>query len=878
MIQKMSPASPTSMAPGRLEVFLGVVPGIGTTAEMLRAALVRQRDGAQVVLGTDEALGHQELQQFIGEIPAVPNRQIEHDGRFLEEMDVDEIVLRKPKLVLIEDMAHINAPGSRHPRRYIDIKELLAAGIDVYATINVENIESLSDPVAQITGVRVYETVPDSIVDLADQISFVDTTAEDIFQQWSGKGHTQYFRPGNLTALRTLAIRRTTQHVRGRTIAPSSSGIAADSLLSGEHILVCVSERPGCASDVRYARRLADRQHSKWTALYVESLRHFRLREDEKARIAECLRLAERLGGDSITIPGGEIVDEILTYGREHNVTQIVIGKSRRSRWFEMLHGSVVDDLVRRAGGISVHVIAGEDESKPTVTSKSAIRRTKFKDVIPPTLTISIVAIVTLFGVSIREYVDMGGVTLLYITTVLITAVVLGLTSSLLASVISVVCIDFFFQPPIYEFRIADSRDVVALIFFAITAFVASGITYELRAQALLARNRAKITAGFYAFSRKLAGLARLEELLDATARQIGSMLRSRVVIFLHEDGKTTLRAVYPADSRVSEDDLQPVGWSFRNGVPSGRGTESFANSEWSFIPLRIGINTVGVLGVKQEVRDAFLTPDDRRLIDALADQASVAIQRIALADEIDRTRILRETEHLRDALLSSISHDLRTPLASILGSLTSLRSYQEIYDRDTKDGLLNTALEEAERLNRFVNNLLDITRLESGALEVKRDPIDIEDVVGSALKRARIILGDHKVNVDITSDLPMLRLDFVLFEQVLFNLLDNATKYSPPGSMISVTGMWDNDSVRLQIADEGPGIPDEHLEHIFDKFHRVKARDRQRAGTGLGLAICRGFVEAQGGTISASNRTDRSGAQFTITFPLSERSLATAA
>jgi two-component system sensor histidine kinase KdpD len=865
---------------GRLKIFLGAAPGVGKTYEMLMSAQARRREGIDVVVAIVETHGRRETLQLVGDLEVMPRRSIEYKGRLIEEMDLDAILARQPKLALVDELAHTNAPGSRHPKRYLDVEELLAAGIDVYTTLNIQHVESLNDVVAQITRIRVRETVPDGILDRADEIEVVDLTPEDLIQRLrEGKVYVphqaeralkHYFSPGNLTALRELALRRTAQRVDDQMFNYMRAHAISGPWPAGERVMVCISERPACAALVRYARRLADRLQAKWTALYVESTRHYQLDEAERDRVADCLRLAEKLGADTMTIPARGVVEEILVYARENNITQIVIGKSERSRWFELLHGSVVHDLVRRAGNISVHVIAGDDRGEGVAPKTVATRAPgEAFEPYPYLMSAALVAVATGLGMAIRQFLEVSSIAMVYLTAVLIAAIRFGLLPSLFASLVSVLAYNFFFLPPLYTFTIADPENVVVLFFFLIVALITSNITSRTRNQMLTARSRAKTTAELYSFSRKLAGIASLDDLLWATAYQIASMLRSRVVILLPEEGQITLRAGYPPEDQLSEGDLAAASWAWTNNRPAGHGADTLPGAQWLFLPLRTARGTVGVLGVARDAPHALLTPDERRLVDALADQAGVAIERISLAAEIDQTRILHETERLRSALLTSISHDLRTPLASVLGALTSLRSYERHYDPETREELLRTAQEEAERLNRFVGNLLDITRLESGALEVKRDAVDLADIVGSTVRRAANILARHEVKIDLGPDLPMLRLDFVLFEQVLFNLLDNAAKYSPAGSTISIEATQSGGDVIIAVADEGIGIPAEDLERIFDKFYRVKASDRQRAGTGLGLAICRGFIEAHGGTITAANRAAGAGAVFTVRLPV---------
>src|SRR5246500_971912 len=453
----------------------------------------------------------------------------------------------------------------------------------------------------------------------------------------------------------------------------------------------------------------------------------------------------------------------------------------------------------------------------------------------------------------------------------LASAIAWGLLPSLFAAVVSVLAYNFFFLPPLYTFTVGDPENVVALFFFLVVAVIVSNLTARTRGQILSARTRAKTTAELYAFSRKVAGIGALDDLLWATAYQISSMLNVRTVLLmpLKEGEGLEVASGYPPEDPLDDADMAAARWTWEHNRSAGRGADTLPGGRRLFLPLRTGSGPVGLLGIDREMPGPLLTPDERRLLDALCDQGAVAIERIALAKGLDEARVLAETERLRGALLTSISHDLRTPLASILGAVSSLRSFPERYGAAEREELLTTLHEEAERLNRFVANLLDMTRIESGAIELKLELIDVAEIIGSALQRAGNVLASHHVEVKIAPDLPMLRLDAVLFEQVLFNLLDNAAKYSPAGSQIDIRASRDGELVEIEVVDEGPGIPPADLERIFDKFYRVHAQDRRRAGTGLGLAICRGFVEAHGGWIVARNRRDRSGAVLTIRMPV---------
>ncbi len=796
-------------------------------------------------------------------------------------MDLDAILKRRPQLVLVDELAHTNAPGSRHPKRYLDVEELIAAGIDVFATLNIQHVESLNDVIARITRIRVRETVPDSVLDQADDIEVVDLAPEDLIKrlhegkvyvpQQAERAVRHFFSTGNLTALRELALRRTAQRVDEQLLSHMREHAIAGPWPAGERVLVCVSEAPSTAGLIRYARRVADRLRVPWTAIYVETARTQRLNDAERDRIADHLRLAERLGASTITIPGRNIADEVVAYAAANNITQIVIGKSARSRWFEIVHGSVVRELMRKTGQISLHVISADAE-EPVPAKSVATRPTSETVRVGPYLgSAGGVAIALGIGLLLKTFVAVQSISLVFLTAVLglgrrlgavALAVRLRAQRARLQLLLSAAAVHLYGRRP---------ENVVALFFFLIVAIIVSNLTAATRRQVVTARARAKTTAELYAFSRKVAGIGALDDLLWATAFQIASMLNVRAVLLMPVgDGEgLEVASGYPPEDRLDAADMAAARWTWEHNRPAGRGADTLPGGKRLFLPLRTGSGPVGVLGIDRETPGPLLTPDERRLLDALADQAAVAIERISLAKGLDEARVLAETERLRAALLTSISHDLRTPLASIMGAVSSLRSYPEKYGAAEREELLATLQDEAERLNRFVSNLLDMTRLESGAIELKLDLIDVGEIIGAALQRAANVLARHHVEVTVEPELPMLRLDVVLFEQVLFNLLDNAAKYSPAGSRIEIRASRDGELVEIEVVDEGPGIPPDDFERIFDKFYRVQAQDRRRAGTGLGLAICRGFVEALGGWIVARNRRDRSGAVLTIRMPV---------
>jgi two-component system sensor histidine kinase KdpD len=868
---------------GRLKIFVGAAPGVGKTYEMLQSAHARLKAGVDVVVGVVETHGRMETEALLQGLEVLPRKRLEYRDQVLEEMDLDALIARRPQIALVDELAHTNAPGSRHPKRYLDVEELLSHGIDVYTAVNIQHIESLNDVVAQITHVRVRETVPDSVFERADAIELIDLTPDDLIQRLrEGKVYVpkqaeraleHYFSPGNLTALRELALRRTAERVDEQLLNHMQANAIAGPWAAGERILVCLSEDPRAAGLVRTTKRLADRLHAPWTALSIETRRSLQLTDEQRDRLADTLRLAEALGGEALTIPGvgRRIADDVINFAHANNVTQIIIGKSMRSWWFELMRGSVVHDLVRRAGNISVNVIAGEElaaEPVPKKTVRAAERSAPF-DPVPYAIALLFVAAGLGVGLLIHPWLGVENVDLVFLTAVVGVAVRYGLLPSMLASVAASLCYNFFFLPPVYTFTITDPTNVAAFFFFMLIAILVSNVAARVRTQAVAAMDRVRTTESLYAFSRKLAGTATLDDVLWATAYQTALMLKVRVVLLLPEDGIITVKAGYPPEDELDKADLAAANWAWGNDRPAGRGADTLPGARRLFLPMRTGRGPIGVIGIDDDRTGPLLTPDQRRLLDALVDQGALAIERVLLVEDMDRVKRTVESDRLRAALLTSISHDLKTPLASVLGAASTMRDLSSGLTEAEKHDLLATVIDESERLNRFIANLLDMTKLESGAIVPNTARHDIGEIVGSVLRRASKILVHHKISLELAADLPMLELDAVLFEQVLFNLLDNAAKYSPADTTISIRSLRDREAVSLQIIDQGGGIPPAELESVFDKFYRAQKGDHVRPGTGLGLAISRGFVEAMHGTISAANRADRSGAVLTIRLPI---------
>ncbi|GAB0114125.1 DUF4118 domain-containing protein [Acidisoma sp. C75] len=864
---------------GRLRIFLGAAPGVGKTYEMLAAARAARAEGSDIVAAVVETHGRRETAALLEGMEIIPRRIVSHRGHDLAEMDLNAVLARRPQIALVDELAHSNVPGARHPKRWQDVMELLEAGIDVWSTLNIQHVESLNDIVARITRIRVRETVPDRVIDRANAIKVVDLTPEDLIKRLregriylpkvAERALAHYFSPGNLTALRELALRLTAERVDDQLRDHMQAHAISGPWAAGERVLVGIT--PGGAGPglVRYGRRLAERLHAAFLVLYVETPQ---IGAEGQERVEHTLRLAESLGAESITRPGRDIAAEILAYAREVNATHIVIGTAGgRRRW--PWRRRVVERVIEAARDIPVHVIGREVAASRAGRSGRAGRPRRRPAPGGWVIAAGAIAAATLACEVLQQVGGNATVSMGYLTAVIAVAATAGPWPSIAAVVASVLADNFFFLPPLYTFTIADPRNIVALLFFGIAALVTSQLAARLREQTLAARSRARTTEELYAFSRKIAAIASLDDLLWASTYQVASMLGRSIVVLLPEGERLAVHAGYPPEDALDEADIAAATLCLRNNRPAGHGSDTLPGARRLFIPLATAHGPLGVLGLDRGGEAAggqgLLTLAQRRLLDALADQIAVAVERIRLADDVVQAQRHAETERLRSALLTSLSHDLRTPLAAILGAATGLETYGPHLPAAERAGLLGTIREEAERLGQFVENLLDMTRLEAGAIAARREPVELDEAIGSALRRAGRLLQRHQIRLALPPGLPALDLDPVLFEQVLLNLLDNAGKYTPPGSLITLSAVARGDWVDLAIEDDGPGIPADILPRIFEKFVRAEGADRKRAGTGLGLAIAQGFLTAMGATIRAANRPGQAGAVFTLGLPV---------
>jgi two-component system sensor histidine kinase KdpD len=863
---------------GQLKIFLGYAAGVGKTYAMLEAAHQRKAEGIEVVVGYVETHRRAETEAMAADLEIIPRKKIQYRGIDLPEMDVDAVLARRPQLALVDELAHTNVPGARHLKRYQDVEELLDAGIDVYTTLNIQHLESLNDVVAQITGIKVHETIPDRVLDNVSEIELIDLPPDELLvrlkegkvyiPEQAARAIEKFFRKGNLTALRELALRRTAERVDDQMRAYMQTQAIPGPWPAAERLMVCISPSPLAERLVRSARRLAGELNAEWLAIYVETPGHSRLPQEKRDRIARNLRLAEELGAKTLTLPGQSVAETIINYARQHNVTKVIVGKPLRPRWDELLRGSVVDRLARQSGSIDVYIISGEP-SPATVPEDvpwrphHPLRRYLWGAL----LVVVATAISSLFHLRISP----TNLVMIYLLSVIIAATYLGSGPAILVSILSVLAFDFFFVPPFLTFAVSDTEYILTFFGLLVVGIVISQLTARVREHADAAERREANTSTLYALSRDLAAADSLNEILKAIMIHVGQAFGREAMIFLPDPSREGMLEPYTnnPDLTPDENELAVAVWAFQHGQPAGRGTDTLSAAEARYLPLKTSQGVVGVLGVRPGGRGVQLLPEQRRLLEAFASQAALAIERAQLADQARQAQLLQATEKLQTALLNSISHDLRTPLVTITGALSSLEEDGVVMDEEIRRSLVVTAREEADRLNRLVGNLLNMTRLEAGVMRVVKEPVEIQDAIGAALEQVGDRLDGRSVVIDAPEDLPFVPLDFVLIVQVLVNLLDNAIKYSPPSSPIELQVSQSQDIVQVEVCDRGSGIPPEDLERVFEKFYRVH-QPGNVTGTGLGLSICRGIIEAHGGHIWARNRFD-GGACIRFTLPKQE-------
>ena len=887
---------------GRLKIFLGAAPGVGKTWAMLDDAHRAQARGVDVLAALIETHGRAETQAKLAGLAQLPRRAVLYKDRALSELDLEALLARRPALALIDELAHSNPEGDRHEKRWQDVQEVLAAGIDVHTTLNIQHIETLNDMVARITGVRVRETVPDQVLELADEIELIDLPPDELLarlkagkiypQEQTARALGSFFLKGNLTALRELAMRAAADRVDAQLREHMAAHAIAGPWPTQERILVCLNDSPAAREAVRAAKRAADRARAEWIALHVPSPHAAQDDAAARDRLSAALRLAERLGAEVAVLEAEpDPAEAILTFARARNVRRIILGHPRRRPfWARLGHEDVVGAVLARAGSFEITVAAAPEPGeggagRPPFGLAGAgggwgravwSRRFREGALWGKTLwgglaeALATMLLANLAAALADRLFPVASLSLIFMTSVVVVAARRGNAAAVVAAVMGFLSYDFFFVDPRYTFTITRRGEVLTLGLFLIASLITGNLAARLRQRARAQAEIADRTNKLYAFSRKVAAAAGRDDLVWAVVSHVAMTLRGQSLLLLPDGlGKLAVAGGFPPEDQLELRDQSAAQFAWDHGLPAGRGSDTLPTARWHFLPLGRAEHGLGVLGIAFDEKGA-LDRLDHRLLEALTDQIVLALERQRLTEDLAANRLAAETERLRTALLSSVSHDLRTPLVTIIGAAGSLGEAGEVPDA-TRQAMAGLIREEGERLDRYVQNLLDMTRLGHGALKPRLAPVDLAELVGAARHRMRGLLAQHPLQAQLDPDLPPVLADPVLLEQVLVNILDNAVKYAPPGSAILLQARVSGRSLRLSIADHGPGIPPADRQRVFEMFYRVEGGDRQRAGTGLGLAICKGLIEAMGGTIAAEAAwPNDSGTRIVLSLPLS--------
>ncbi|WP_322033330.1 sensor histidine kinase KdpD [Paraburkholderia sp. J76] len=881
---------------GKLKIFFGASAGVGKTYAMLQAARRRAEEGADVVVGIVETHGRSETAALTAGLDVMPRQRIAYRGRLLEEFDLDAALERKPQLVLVDELAHSNVAGARHMKRWQDVYELLDAGIDVYTTVNVQHLESLNDVVGQITGIRVWETVPDRVFDRADEVTLVDLPAEELLDRMrDGKVYMpaqaeravrNFFRKGNLIALRELALRRTADRVDAQMREYRADRSIQHVWQARERLLVCVGPGPEASALVRAAARLAASLKADWIAVYVETPKLQSLPDATRERTLGALKLASELGAETATLAGEDAATTLVGYARLRNVSKLVAGGSLRtgfSRWVKRPFG---ERLAEKAGDVDLTLVrasAGDalrPGSEPGAVGAATRAANAWREALaaggagrsPPrayAAALVICACVTLIASQLIDRIDLANLVMLYLLGVIFAATRLGRGPGVMLSFASVAAYDFFFVPPRMSFSVTDTQYLLTFVGMLLTSLVISHLTSSLRREASVAQRREQRTGAMYAMARELAAALTTEQIVAIGSRHVSEVFGARVALLLPDSADKVQQKIEEPDPKIMLDaetlDIDVGQWVYDQQKPAGNGTDTLPAAVARYLPLKAPMRTRGVLAVVTRDARELHVPEQQRMLDAFAAQIALALERVHYVDIARDALVNMESERLRNSLLSAISHDLRTPLTAIVGFSSMLAQTHEPEEaRDARSGELIEAIhDEALRMTGIVTNLLDMARLQAGSLKLNRQWTLLEETVGAALAACRRVLARHPVRVVLEEGLPLLQLDAVLMERLFSNLLENAAKYTSADTPLIIAARRVEEGgqpfVRVSVEDSGPGLPPGMGERVFEKFTRGE-KESAKPGIGLGLAICRAIVEAHGGTIGAANRVAADG------------------
>ncbi|NVD69271.1 two-component system sensor histidine kinase KdbD [Duganella sp. BJB1802] len=879
-------------ARGKLRIYFGASAGVGKTYAMLAAARKLQADGQPVLVGVIETHGRSDTAAMLEGLDVLPLKQVAYRGKQIAEFDIDGALQRRPPLILMDELAHSNAPGSRHPKRWQDVEELLDAGIDVLTTVNVQHLESLNDVVGGITGIRVGETVPDTVFDEADEVVLVDIPADELLARLKGgkvykeqqaeRASRNFFRKGNLIALRELALRRTADRIEDDVRAYRVEQSIADIWKTGAALLACVGPRPGGEHTVRSTARLASQLGTGWHAIYVETPSLQRLPAAQREHILKILKLAEDLGATTAVVSGHDIALATVDYARSHNLSKIVLGRAHPTWPWRKPH---IKRLARYAPDIDlVEIGAPRNEAAPVARGASAADGGPDGEPDTELTRKRVLGYVTASGASVATallatpllaYLDLANIAMLFLLVVVLVAVRFGRGPSVLATCVSVACFDFFFVPPRFTFAVSDFQYLITFVVMLAVGLITGHLTADLRFQARVASHREKRSRALYEFARELSGALQTEQIFETTQSCIQRAFHARATLLVPDDAGRLLPP--PAATTPREADagarnhraVLDVGiaqWAYDRAESAGLGTDTLPASRIFYLPLVAPMRTRGVLAIEPEHRRWMLIPEQRQQLDTFAALAAIALERVHYIEVAQNALVNMESERLRNSLLAALSHDLRTPLTSLVGLSESLAG--------SKPALAPAQLEtatllhdEALRMSALVANLLDMARIQSGEVKFNLQWQALEEVVGSALRASASLLHGHTVSTHLPAALPLLSFDAVLIERVLCNLLENAAKYTPPGSRIEIAAALRGAWIDVMVYDDGPGLPHGREEAVFEKFTRGE-RESAKPGVGLGLAICRAIVDAHGGRIHAAP-SPLGGAAFVMTLPL---------
>jgi two-component system sensor histidine kinase KdpD len=854
---------------GRLKVFLGAAPGVGKTYAMLQAAHTQLRQGVKVIAGVVETHGRSETEALLSGLPQMPLVRSVYRGVELEEMDLDGLLAAKPRLVLVDELAHTNAPGSRHEKRWQDIQELLAAGIDVYTTVNVQHLESLNDQVRGITGVQVRETLPDWVLQEAYELLLIDLPPRELLERLrDGKVYVPeqaraaidaYFSQTNLTALRELAMQTAAAQVdNDLTQGYRQMGQAAPTVRG--RLLVGVDGDAQAERLVRHASRVAQRRHLPWSLVHVDN---GRVRDEQsRLRLQSAQQLAERLGGEVVLLRAGEVAKTLIQHAAERRASLVLVGQSRPRLRRRLFGGGLAARLLRNARGLEINVLDTEHQQhQPRQRSMQAPVWFDYALAVVATL------LATALAWAVASVLPLPNISLVFLAAVLLVAVRSSLGPALACAALSFLTYDFLFIPPNFSFSIQREEDVLTLLFFLLMAALTGNLAARQRRQLQALRDTQEETSELLDLSRKLTAATDRQAVVNAAAQHLSGWSDLQLCL-LNRDGQSGWKVEIGGPLAFTEAERAAADWAWQHDQPAGAGTGTLPFGRWWWWPLSVEDGPLALLGVCAKEGQA-LSGQRRRLLTALSQPLAQALARAQLADDLEAARLHGETEQLRSALLASVSHDLRTPLTSMRGSIDSLLALGEAIPLEDRRELLEGTRDEAERLDRYIQNLLDMTRLGHGALKLARDWVSPADIVGSALNRLRAVLAPLQVTTEVPAQLPLLFVHAALIEQALVNVMENAARFSPSHGRLHVRAGADDTELFFSVSDEGPGIPEAEREKIFDMFYTAARGDRGGQGTGLGLAICQGMVGAHGGRISVADGIEGRGTCITLHLPL---------